>query len=124
MLRSKDGGQTWSDPIVVSNRTEFEPGAPFNDKNTLTADPYRRRFVYGTWQLLMDVLPTDESALPIQFFYSDTYFVRSNDTGKSWDQAEPIYKIRDDTEVLIRKRRFSERRTSAIRLRYCRMVGW
>ena len=99
MLRSSDGGRTWSDPIVVSNRTEFEPGAPFNDKNTLTADPYKRRFVYGTWQLLMDVLPTDDSALPIQFFYSDTYFVRSNDTGRSWELAEPVYKIRDDVEL-------------------------
>ncbi|MGD9187806.1 MAG: sialidase family protein, partial [Desulfobacteraceae bacterium] len=67
MLRSKDGGKTWSDPIVVSNRTEFEPGAPFNDKNTLTADPYKRRFVYGTWQLLMDVLPIDDSAIPLEF---------------------------------------------------------
>ena len=28
---SQDGGKTWSDPIVVSNRTEFEPGAPFKD---------------------------------------------------------------------------------------------
>ncbi len=100
MLRSTDGGKTWSDPIVVSNRTEFEPGAPFNDKNTLTADPYKRRFVYGTWQLLKDVLPTDDSAIPIQFFYSDTFFIRSNDTGKSWEPARAIYKIRDDVQLL------------------------
>ena len=100
MLRSKDGGKTWSDPIVVSNRTEFEPGAPFNDKNTLTADPYRRRFVYGTWQLLMDVLPDDDSAIPIQAFYSDTYFIRSKNKGKTWKPARPIYKIRDDVDLL------------------------
>lgn len=100
MLRSKDGGKTWSDPIVVSNRTEFESGAPFNDKNTLTADPYRRRFVYGTWQLLMDVQPTDDSAIPIEFFYSDTYFVRTNDNGKSWEAARAVYKIRDDVALL------------------------
>ena len=100
MLRSKDGGQTWSDPVVVSNRTEFEDGAPFNDKNSLTADPYKRRFVYGTWQLLMDVLPTDDSAIPLQLFYSDTYFVRTHNTGKSWEPARPIYKIRDDVALL------------------------
>ena len=100
MLRSKDGGKTWSDPIVVNNRTEFEPGAPFNDKITLTADPYKRRFVYGTWQLLMDVLPTDDSAIPLQFFYSDTYFVRTNDKGKIWEPARAIYKIRDDVALL------------------------
>jgi hypothetical protein len=100
MLRSKDGGKTWSDPIVVSNRTEFEPGAPFNDKNTLTADPYKRRFVYGTWQLLMDVLPIDDSAIPLEFFYSDTYFVRTDDKGKSWGPARAIYKIRDDVALL------------------------
>lgn len=100
MLRSKDGGKTWSDPIVVSNRTEFESGAPFNDKNTLTTDPYKRRFVYGTWQLLKDVLPTDDSAIPLQFFYSDTFFIRTNDKGKSWEPARAIYKIRDDVTLL------------------------
>lgn len=100
MLRSTDGGQTWSDPIVVSNRTEFEPGAPFNDKNSLTADPYKRRFVYGTWQLLKDVLPTDDSAIPIQFFYSDTFFVRTNNKGIIWEPARAIYKIRDDVTLL------------------------
>ena len=100
MLRSKDGGQTWSDPIVVNNRTEFEHGAPFNDKNTLTADPYEQQFVYGTWQLLMDVMPTDDSAIPLEFFYSDTYFARTSDKGKSWEPARPIYKIRDDVALL------------------------
>jgi hypothetical protein len=100
MLRSTDDGKTWSDPIVVSNHTEFEPGAPFNDKNTLTADPYSRKFVYGTWQLLLDVLPTDESAIPLQFFYSDTYFARTHDKGKSWEPARAIYKIRDDVALL------------------------
>ena len=100
MLRSKDGGKTWSDPIVVSNRTELEPGAPFNDKNSMTADPYAKRFVYGTWQLLKDVLPTDDSAIPLQFFYSDTFFVRSNNKGKKWEPARAIYKIRDDVELL------------------------
>jgi hypothetical protein len=100
MLRSTDGGQTWSDPIVVSNRTEFESGAPFNDKNTLTADPYKQKYVYGTWQLLMDVLPTDDSAIPLQFFYSDTYFVRTHNKGMSWEPARAIYKIRDDVALL------------------------
>jgi hypothetical protein len=66
----------------------------------LTADPYERRFVYGTWQLLKDVLPTDDSAIPLQFFYSDTFFVRSNDKGKSWEPARAIYKIRDDVTLL------------------------
>ena len=100
MLRSRDGGKTWSDPIVVSNRTEFEPGAPFNDKNTMTADPYSKRFVYGTWQLLKDVLPTDDSAIPLQLFYSDTFFVRSRNKGKSWEPARAIYKIRNDVALL------------------------
>lgn len=100
MLRSTDGGQTWSDPIVVSNRTEFEPGAPFNDKNSMTADPYKRRYVYGTWQLLKDVLPEDDSAIDIQLFYSDTFFIRSDDKGKSWEPARAIYEIRNDVTLL------------------------
>ncbi|MEJ2153951.1 MAG: sialidase family protein [Desulfobacteraceae bacterium] len=100
MLRSMDGGRTWSDPVVVSNRTEFESGAPFNDKNSLTADPYKPRFVYGTWQLLKDVQQDDGSAIPLQLFYSDTYFVRTHDTGRSWEPARAIYKIRNDVELL------------------------
>ena len=100
MLRSTDGGKTWSDPIVVSNLTEFDKGAPFNDKNSMTADPYKRRFVYGTWQLLKDVLPDDDSAIPLQVFYSDTFFIRSGDKGKSWETARAIYKIRNDTTLL------------------------
>ena len=100
MLRSTDGGKTWSDPIVVSNRTEFEPGAPFNDKNTLTADPYKQQYVYGTWQLLMDVLPDDDSAIPLQFFYSDSYLVRTHNKGMSWEPARAIYKIRNDVALL------------------------
>ena len=100
MLRSTDGGKTWSDPIVVSNLTEFDAGAPFNDKNSLTADPYKRRFVYGTWQLLKDVLPDDDSAIPLQAFYSDTFFIRTTDTGRSWEEARAIYKIRNDVALL------------------------
>ena len=100
MLRSTNGGKTWSDPIVVSNRTELEPGAPFNDKNTMTADPYKRRLVYGTWQLLKDVLPTDNSAIPVQFFYSDTFFIRSRNKGRSWEKERAIYKIRNDVKLL------------------------
>lgn len=100
MLRSTDGGKTWSDAIVVSNRTEFEPGAPFNDKNTMTADPIKKRFVYGTWQLLRDVLPDDDSAIPIQLFFSDTFFIRSSDKGRSWEPARAIYKIRNDVDLL------------------------
>ncbi len=100
MLRSTDSGKTWSNPIIVSNRTEFEPGAPFNDKNTLTADPYKQQYVYGTWQLLMNVLPSDDSAIPLQFFYSDTYFVRTHDKGKSWEPERAIYKIRNDVALL------------------------
>ena len=100
MLRSKDGGRTWSDPIIVNNLTEADEGAPFNDKNSLTADPYAKRFVYGTWQLLKDVLPSDDSAIPLQVFYSDTLFVRTRNKGRSWEPARTIYKIRDDTTLL------------------------
>ena len=100
MLRSKDGGKSWSDPIVVSNHTEFEPGSPFNDKNSLTADPYKRKYVYGTWQLLKDVLPDDRSAVPVQFFYSDSLYIRTSNKGKSWEPERTIYRIRDDVTLL------------------------
>lgn len=100
MLRSSDGGKTWSDPIIVNNLTELDEGAPFNDKNTMTADPFKKQFVYGTWQLLKDVLPDDDSAIPLEVFYSDSLFVRSRDKGRSWEPARTIYEIRNDTALL------------------------
>ncbi|MEJ2041492.1 MAG: sialidase family protein, partial [Desulfosarcinaceae bacterium] len=45
-------------------------------------------------------LPDDDSAIPLQFFYSDTYLVRTHNKGKSWEPARPIYKIRDDVTLL------------------------
>src|SRR5262245_34363640 len=44
--KSTDGGLTWSQPIqVVSDAKSTQ----FDDKGSITADPYNPNFVYATW---------------------------------------------------------------------------
>jgi hypothetical protein len=49
--RSTDGGRTWSAPIALDLDTD---GQIFNDKNAMTADPRSSRFVYASWDKLID----------------------------------------------------------------------
>ncbi|MEO8359429.1 MAG: sialidase family protein [Vicinamibacteria bacterium] len=73
--RSTDGGFIWSVP-----QTLIQDTAPFfNDKNSMTADPYDARYVYGAWDRLE------------QNNGGPAYFVRSTDGGMSWEPARPVY---------------------------------
>lgn len=74
--RSGDGGLTWSDPLPLLTDT----GATFfNDKETLTADPFDARFVYAVW----DRLRRNENG-PV-------YFARTTDGGATWEPARAIH---------------------------------
>ena len=76
VVRSTDRGATWSAP-----RTLILDGAGFfNDKNTITADPFNASFVYATW----DRLVAGDAGGP-------TYFARTIDGGATWEAARPIY---------------------------------
>jgi hypothetical protein len=74
--RSTDGGLTWSAPASL-----IQDGAGFfNDKETITADPYDPRFVYAVWDRLS--FPGDNGP---------TMFARSTDGGLTWEAARAIY---------------------------------
>ncbi|MFN0193361.1 MAG: hypothetical protein ACKVP5_15545 [Aestuariivirga sp.] len=58
--RSTNGGFTWSKPIAL---IEDNNGQVFNDKNSITADRFDPRYVYGTWDRLVDfTLPENNAA--------------------------------------------------------------
>lgn len=73
--RSTDGGRTWSDPAALIR----DAGAPFNDKESITADPIAPGTAYATWDRL------EVSG------HGPSYFSRTLDGGGTWEPARPIY---------------------------------
>jgi hypothetical protein len=75
MSRSTDGGLTWSTPVsLIQDTVPF-----FNDKNSVTADPFDPNFVYAAWDRL-----EQNSGGP-------AYLARSVDAGVTWEGARAIY---------------------------------
>jgi photosystem II stability/assembly factor-like uncharacterized protein len=88
--RSTDGGLTWSNPALVINDTD---PTKFNDKNSLTADPYDANFVYAIWDRLdspigKGSLKSGENATG---YRGPTWFARTTDGGTSWEPARQIF---------------------------------
>jgi BNR/Asp-box repeat. len=76
VTRSMDGGLTWSDPVELIR----DVGAAFfNDKETITADPFDGRFAYAVW----DRLRGNDGG--------PTYFSRTTDRGLTWEPARAIH---------------------------------
>ncbi|QNP42107.1 exo-alpha-sialidase [Lysobacter terrestris] len=76
VVRSTDRGRSWSAPTTL-----IRDGAGFfNDKNTITADPFAAAFVYATW----DRLVAGDAGGP-------SYFSRTINGGVTWEAARAIY---------------------------------
>jgi hypothetical protein len=90
---SDTGGATWSAPRVVRFDNPRAVGNNFNDKETLTADPFDASLVYATWQRI--VSPSERSAQEAYdnaaSFRSEAWFARSTNGGQSWEPARSIY---------------------------------
>ena len=82
--RSTDGGLTWSTPIALIR----DSGNFFNDKETITADPFDARFVYATWDRL-------ESGAG-----GPTYFARTIDGGTTWETARAIHDPGESSQTI------------------------
>jgi hypothetical protein len=91
VMRSTDGGATWSDPITL--KRDENPNV-LNDKNTLTADPNDASFAYAVWDRL--VSPPGETPNPNAFentiaFRGPAWFSRTTNGGASWEEARLIF---------------------------------
>jgi hypothetical protein len=90
---SDDGGATWSTPRIVRFDNPRALGNNFNDKETLTADPFDASLVYATWQRI--VSPSPRASQPgydnALSWYSQAYFARSTNGGQSWEPARAIF---------------------------------
>jgi hypothetical protein len=90
VMRSTNGGASWSDPITL--KRDENPDV-LNDKNTLTADRNDSNFVYAVWDRLA---PPSENANPNMFENAiagrgPTWFSRTTNGGGGWEQARIIF---------------------------------
>jgi hypothetical protein len=89
--RSTDGGLTWSAPVtLIDEDSVFN----FNDKNSITADPFDSHFVYAVWD--RSNFPSDKRELhSISGFprsvRSDGMFSRTTDAGATWSTPRAIF---------------------------------
>jgi hypothetical protein len=81
--KSLDGGLTWGDPVPL---TRDPISAGFNDKGTITADPFAAQFVYAVWD--RDFLAEQTSSGMVE---APVMFSRTVDGGQTWEPPRVIY---------------------------------
>jgi hypothetical protein len=92
--KSLDGGLTWGAPITL---IEQDSVFQFNDKNSITADPFDSRFVYAIWD--RSRFPSDRreahsvAGFPASL-RSDAMFSRTTDGGQTWEAPRAIFEPR------------------------------
>ncbi|MGH3337639.1 MAG: sialidase family protein, partial [Propionibacteriaceae bacterium] len=89
--KSTDGGLHWSAPITL---IEEDSTFNFNDKNSITADPFDSRYVYAIWD--RSNFPSDKREMHSiagfpRSIRSDAMFSRTTDGGKTWEEPRAIF---------------------------------
>ncbi len=93
--KSTDGGDHWSDPVTLVRDVGNADVAPFffNDKESITADPFDSNYVYAVWDRLRKPGEAESVNAEHSFaFRGDTLFSRTSDGGKTWDPPRTILK--------------------------------
>jgi hypothetical protein len=92
-VTSTDGGSHWDNLRVI--RTDNNQNQLVNDKESVTADPYKAGTAYAVWDQLVG--PVDNPAVlahNFQSFTGPTYFAKTTDGGASWSQSKIILPMR------------------------------
>jgi hypothetical protein len=88
---SEDGGLTWSQPVDLTRNAD-PTGVVFNDKQSITADPYVAGRAYATW--IQGELPGEEmtfAKLAHAFSYRGLpVFSKTTDGGVTWSTPTPM----------------------------------
>jgi len=88
--KSTDGGTTWGNPVMIDrqNQKSFIHG---DDKESITADPYRPGYVYAVWDRYSNQNPIYTDGHGQNANKGPAYFSRSTNGGSTWSVATPIY---------------------------------
>ena len=92
--KSTDGGDTWSTPVTLVRNVGDADTAPFffNDKESITADPFNPNDVYAVWDRLRKPGEAESTSAENSFaFRGDTMFARTTNGGNTWEAARAIY---------------------------------
>jgi BNR repeat-like domain len=89
--RSTNGGLNWGPPVTL---IEEDSVFNFNDKNSITADPFDSRFVYAIWD--RSRFPSDKRELHSiagfpRSIRSDAMLSRTTDGGATWETPRAIF---------------------------------
>jgi hypothetical protein len=115
---STDGGVTWGLTTEVIHDLDADPTFPFNDKESVTADPVAPGTAYIVWDRLVLVncggarpaRPRVDAPSPVQAvgrdaasldcFEGPTYFSRTTDGGHTWEPARQIVSNLPDEQTI------------------------
>lgn len=92
--KSTDGGDHWSDPVTLVRDIGDADVAPFffNDKESITADPFDSNYVYAVWDRLRKPGEAESANAKRSWaFRGDTLFSRTIDGGLTWEAPRTIY---------------------------------
>jgi hypothetical protein len=92
-VRSTNGGASWDNLHVI--RADNGQNQFFNDKESVTADPYRPNTAYAVWDQLVG--PVDNPAVLAHNFNSftgPTYFAKTTNGGVTWSESKIIVPMR------------------------------
>lgn len=96
--KSTDGGDTWSEPVTL---IRDGPTDKFNDKETITADPFDSKYVYAVWDRSRH--PSDKFVPGSNVASStrgDILFARTTDGGATWEPAQKIFRPQDNQATI------------------------
>jgi BNR/Asp-box repeat len=92
--KSTDGGDSWSNPATLVRNIGDADVAPFffNDKESITADPFDSNYVYAVWDRLRKPGNAQTANAEHSFaFRGDTLFSRTTDGGRTWETPRIIF---------------------------------
>lgn len=118
---SVDGGVTWQNQQAIQTDVDADPTFPFNDKESVTADPVKPGWAYAVWDRLVLVncgtaragarrpISDDHpfpfrrgavAAAELDCFEGPTYFSRTTDGGVTWSTPRPIVSNTPDEQTI------------------------
>ncbi|GAA2213222.1 sialidase family protein [Nonomuraea monospora] len=89
--RSGDGGGTWEAPVTLQRDDNVRF---FNDRPSVTADPYRPGTVYAVWDRI-----DDQSTSTDPNWVQPVYLAKSTDDGRTWTTSK-VYDVPVNSGVI------------------------